>query len=204
MRALHGLSWRPRLGSRLETAEALPAPETFSAIDAALAQRFAPAMASFARKPTFAPEEILMDAIMYEAALDPRAAPAIIIGNRDLRRLRSIVERHAGGVDGAEVERLQAQLSHAIIVPQWHLPSDVVALDSTVVIEDLTAGRRRDVVLVEPEDANAPRGLISVLAPVGIAILGAAEGETVLVEKPQGETSDLRIRTVLPPGHGAA
>jgi regulator of nucleoside diphosphate kinase len=145
-----------------------------------------------------------MDAIMYEAALDPRAAPAIIIGNRDLRRLRSIVERHAGGVDGAEVERLQAQLSHAIIVPQWHLPSDVVALDSTVVIEDLTAGRRRDVVLVEPEDANAPRGLISVLAPVGIAILGAAEGETVLVEKPQGETSDLRIRTVLPPGHGAA
>jgi regulator of nucleoside diphosphate kinase len=145
-----------------------------------------------------------MDAIMYEAALDPRAAPAIIIGNRDLRRLRSIVERHAGGVDGAEVERLQAQLNHAIIVPQWHLPSDVVALDSTVVIEDLTAGRTRDVVLVEPEDANAPRGLISVLAPVGIAILGAAEGETVLVEKPQGETSDLRIRTVAPPRRGAA
>jgi len=145
-----------------------------------------------------------MDAIMHEAALDPRSAPAIIIGNRDLRRLRSIVERHAGGVDAAEVERLQAQLNHAIIVPQSNLPSDVVALNSTVVLEDLTAGRTRDVVLVEPEDANAPRGLVSVLAPVGIAILGAAEGETVLLEKPHGETTELRIRTVLPPGDGAA
>jgi regulator of nucleoside diphosphate kinase len=145
-----------------------------------------------------------MDAIMHEAALDPRAAPAIVIGNRDLRRLRSIVERHAGGVDGTEVERLQAQLDHAIVVPQWHLPSDVVALDSTVVIEDMTAARTRDVVLVEPEEADASRGLISVLAPLGRAILGTAEGETVLVERPQGETSELRIRAVLPPDRGAA
>jgi regulator of nucleoside diphosphate kinase len=89
-------------------------------------------------------------------------------------------------------------------VPQWHLPSDVVALGSTVVIEDLTPGRTRDVVLVEPEEADASRGLISVLAPLGTAILGAAEGETVLVERPQGETSELRIRAVLPPDHGAA
>jgi regulator of nucleoside diphosphate kinase len=145
-----------------------------------------------------------MDAIMHEAALDPRAAPAIVIGNRDLRRLRSIVERHAGGVDGAEAERLQAELNHAIVVPQWHLPSNIVALGSTVVIEDLTAGRTRDVVLVEPEEANASRGLISVLAPLGTALLGAAEGETVVVERPQGETTELRITAVLPPDRGAA
>jgi regulator of nucleoside diphosphate kinase len=145
-----------------------------------------------------------MDAITHEAALDRRAAPAIVIGNRDLRRLRSIVERHAGGVDGAEAERLRAQLNHAIVVPQWHLPSDVVALDSTVVIEDVTAARTRDVVLVEPEEADASRGLISVLAPLGRAILGTAEGETVVVERPQGETSKLRIRAVLPPNRGAA
>jgi regulator of nucleoside diphosphate kinase len=145
-----------------------------------------------------------MDAMMHEAAVTPRAEPAIIVGNRDLRRLRSIVERHAGGLDGVAAERLQAELNHAIVVPQWHLPSDVVALDSTVVIEDLTAGRTRDVVLVEPEDADASRGLISVLAPLGTAILGAAEGETVVVERPQGETSELRIRAVLSPDRGAA
>ena len=82
--------------------------------------------------------------------------------------------------------------------------ANIVALGSTVVIEDLTAGRTRDVVLVEPEEANASRGLISVLAPLGTALLGAAEGETVVVERPQGETTELRITAVLPPDRGAA
>jgi len=139
-----------------------------------------------------------MDAMMREYAVTTHAEPATIVGNRDFRRLRSIVERHAGGVDNVAAERLEAQLSHAIVVPQSHLPADVVAVGSTVVIEDLTAGRIRDVVLVDPEDAAASRGLISVLAPLGMALLGAAESQTVTVERPHGETSEVWIRAVLP------
>jgi regulator of nucleoside diphosphate kinase len=139
-----------------------------------------------------------MDAMMREHAVTTHAEPAIIVGNRDLRRLRSIIERHARGVDSVAAERLEARLNHAIVVPQSHLPADIVVVGSTVVIEDVTAGRTRDVVLVDPEEAAASRGLISVLAPLGTAILGAAEDETVVVERPHGETSEVRIRAVLP------
>ena len=49
---------------------------------------------------------------------DVREVPAIIVGNRDLRSLRSVVERHAGGPAGTFVEQLDAELQPAIVVPR--------------------------------------------------------------------------------------
>jgi regulator of nucleoside diphosphate kinase len=63
---------------------------------------------------------------------DVRDATAIIVGNRDLRTLRVVVERHAGGPAGKFVKQLGAELQRAIVAPQAQLPAEIVGISSRV------------------------------------------------------------------------
>ena len=64
---------------------------------------------------------------------------------------------------------LRAELERAIVVAPGSMPPDVVTMDSVVRYRDMHAGVSREVQIVYPEDADAARGKISVLAPVGAA-----------------------------------
>ncbi|MBL9016266.1 MAG: nucleoside diphosphate kinase regulator [Myxococcales bacterium] len=113
----------------------------------------------------------------------------IIIGSTDQRTLLSLLDLH----DTPATEGLSTELHRAVVVEQAEVPIDVVAMNRAVVYEDCDTLARREVTLVYPKDADADRGHISVLAPIGSALLGLRVGQTISWQVPGGTK---RIRVV--------
>jgi regulator of nucleoside diphosphate kinase len=113
----------------------------------------------------------------------------IIITDTDLQRLLPVLEQN----DTPASDALDTELHRAVIVPQDRVPADVVTMNSEVVYEDLQTHQRRTVRVVYPKDADARSGRISVLAPIGSALLGLRVGQTIEWEVPTGTK---RIRVV--------
>lgn len=129
----------------------------------------------------------------------PTTRPAIVIADRDLRRLDGLLGASvAARRDASHLQELRAELDRAIIVSPEEIPAGVITMDSTVMVEDLTTGMRRQITLVYPADASAELGRISVLAPLGTALLGFREGDEVEWRMPGG-LRHLRIERVWRP-----
>jgi transcription elongation GreA/GreB family factor len=77
--------------------------------------------------------------------------------------------------------------------------SDVVRFRSTVVYHELPAGVIRRVTLVGPRESDASVGRVSVLSPIGKALLGRSKGHVVEVELPMGRTIAVRVADVMGP-----
>lgn len=77
------------------------------------------------------------------------------------------------------------------------LPQDVVTLNSHVVYSDETAGVKRLVTIVYPPDADEDAGKVSVLTPLGIALLGLSVGEAIEWDFPDGSRRTLRVQALL-------
>jgi regulator of nucleoside diphosphate kinase len=129
-------------------------------------------------------------------------AERIYIMDGELERLRDLVDQHAEGRDGRAAERLAAELDRAVVVGAGELPPDVVTVDSRVAFEDARSGARREVVIVYPSAADASSGRISVLAPIGAALIGQRRGDEIEWPLPDGRTAELRILEVAQPAPG--
>jgi regulator of nucleoside diphosphate kinase len=92
---------------------------------------------------------------------------------------------------------LRRELERAIVVSSAAMPPDVATLDSRVRYMDETEGVRRTVSLVYPSQADAAHGKVSVLAPVGTALLGLSEGESIEWDFPDGSRRRLTLEKVL-------
>lgn len=99
----------------------------------------------------------------------------------------------SGASDG--LSALLAELDRAQIVAPTAVPADVVTMNSRVTLVDCESMEKMDVTLVFPADADADSGRVSVLAPVGTAIIGYREGDTIEWPVPSG-VRQLRIETV--------
>ncbi|HVK82749.1 MAG TPA: nucleoside diphosphate kinase regulator [Kofleriaceae bacterium] len=117
--------------------------------------------------------------------------PTIIISNTDRHRLFSLLDLH----DTPASERLSTELHRARVVEQRDVPADVVAMNTEVVYEDCDTSARRTVTVVYPQDADPARGRVSVLAPIGSALLGLRVGQTIAWEVPNGR-KQLRVLEV--------
>jgi len=91
---------------------------------------------------------------------------------------------------------LRAELERAIVVPTDAIPAGVALLYSHVRYTDEHAGTTRWIQIVLPEDADVKQGKVSVLAPVGSALLGLAAGEAIDWTFPTGETRRLWVDEV--------
>jgi regulator of nucleoside diphosphate kinase len=111
-------------------------------------------------------------------------------------RLRALVEQHSEGRDAALAERLGAELDRAVVVER--LPQGVVAPGSRVRFEDERTRTVREAVLVYPSGADASAGRVSVLAPIGAALLGLAAGDAIAWPLPDGREARIRILAVEP------
>ena len=123
-------------------------------------------------------------------------AEHIYIEQPDFQRLRTLVDLHGGGRDGAAAERLDGELDRAIVVDPGEMPSDVVTLQSRVSYVEARTGAVREVVLVEPAAADPAAGRVSVLAPVGAALLGLRRGNAIEWPLPDGRNAKYRILAV--------
>jgi regulator of nucleoside diphosphate kinase len=114
------------------------------------------------------------------------ALDLLIITDTDLRLLR-MLKPH---------DELQQELERAIVVSSEAVPRDVVTMNSRVLYVDETTGERRLVQIVYPEEADAGAGKVSVLAPVGAALLGLSVGQAIEWDFPDGSTRRLRVEDV--------
>lgn len=109
----------------------------------------------------------------------------------------------AGGLpslSGEAGEALGESLDAATVVPAAELPPTVVALQSVVEYVELPEGKVRDVVLVLPAASDVSSGRISVLSPVGRALLGRKVGDVCEVTVPDGSRLSVTIAGVRPGG----
>lgn len=97
-----------------------------------------------------------------------------------------------GGSNRADLTTLKLELARAMVVDPTHVPADVVTMNSKVILQDIDSGEELRYTLVFPKDADIDSGAISVLAPVGTAILGYREGDIVEWNVPSG-TRHLKI-----------
>jgi regulator of nucleoside diphosphate kinase len=115
--------------------------------------------------------------------------PQIYLTQNDADRLLKLVESQPG----KRFEKLESELVRAKVVPRDQIPGDVVTMNSRVVFENETTRERREVTLVYPSSADIDAGKISILVPVGSALLGLRVGQSIDWELPGGEKQRFRI-----------
>lgn len=120
--------------------------------------------------------------------LAPSASPVILL-KTDYEVLNSYV-KNLQGMQVNEKEnyrKLSEELKKASLVEDKDFPKDVVRLDSTVVIKDLTTNRNMTLTIVLPQKADIKQKKVSVLAPVGTALIGFKKGQIVSWDVPSGK-----------------
>ncbi len=110
----------------------------------------------------------------------------IYITEADYERLSKLVEgRLGGGADNAGLAMLEQELDRAEIVQAGDIPKDVITMNSEVRLKDCDSGEELVYRLIFPTQVRG-QNTISVLAPIGTAILGYRVGDTIEWRVPKG------------------
>lgn len=122
--------------------------------------------------------------------------PSIVISSSDLERLETLLDRpqHASAA-GADL--LRQELNRADVRSPQDMPTDVITMNSTARFLNVDSGETREMSLVYPGDADAAAGRVSILAPVGSALLGMAVGQEIDWPGPDGRHLRLRVEEIL-------
>lgn len=122
--------------------------------------------------------------------------PSLLVSEIDAARLDALIENPTWRGHPAAVA-LQEELLRAQVLPVAQMPSDVVRMHSRVECVDAD-GTRRTLTLVYPHEADSASGRVSVLAPVGSALLGLSVGQSIEWPRPDGGTLSLEVAAVEP------
>ncbi|MBV6422615.1 MAG: Regulator of nucleoside diphosphate kinase [Steroidobacteraceae bacterium] len=111
----------------------------------------------------------------------------IVVSESDADRLRALLGAQDDSAhDQAHLEELRAELERAIVRLADEVPPDVITMRARVRVRDLGTGREDEYTLVLPAEADLAARRISVLAPLGTALLGYREGDEVEWRMPGG------------------
>jgi regulator of nucleoside diphosphate kinase len=114
----------------------------------------------------------------------------LILCKSDFDLLKRHVQniRHAATVEGRTAARLAAELEQSNIVEDaQEIPADVIRLYSRVTIDFTEKGQTLHIQLVPPSQANLSQNRISILTPLGMALIGYRQGQTISWEMPAGK-----------------
>lgn len=117
----------------------------------------------------------------------------------DRERLLNLInkEREFGTAKNKDfLKDLEQELNRANIEASELIPADIITMNSKVLLKDLEFGDEITYTLVYPEDADLFEDKISVLAPVGTALLGFREGDVVDWKVPDGIVK-LKVEKIL-------
>ncbi|HWA49321.1 MAG TPA: nucleoside diphosphate kinase regulator [Dongiaceae bacterium] len=122
--------------------------------------------------------------------------PPIVVTRPDYERLSGLADaamRHASTAG----EKLAAELDRARIVEADEIAPDVVTMHARFSFRDEAHGTTRTVSLVYPGEENIDEGRISILTPMGAALLGLSEGQSITLEGRDGASRSLTILKLL-------
>lgn len=126
------------------------------------------------------------------------AKRTIVISAGDFQRLREFLQlaQRDYPVWDKYLEDLSNELRRARVVPEHKVPADAITMNSLVRLYDLDLEESEEYTLVFPEDADVSMNRISILAPIGTAILGYRIGDIVEWRVPAG-LRRLRVEAVM-------
>ena len=110
--------------------------------------------------------------------------PPLLLSRLDVERIEALLEQPAH--HGLDTAALQAELNRAHVVEPAQMPADVITMNSTARFRDETSGDERELTLVYPRDADGSPDKVSILAPVGSALLGMRIGDEIEWPAPGG------------------
>ena len=121
--------------------------------------------------------------------------PSIVVSTRDMARLEALLDSPALSRHPAAVALAQ-ELERAQVLPPEEIPEGIVTMHSRVDCEDELHNEKHSLTLVYPHEAEFDKGRVSVLAPVGSALLGLSVGQTIDWTAPGGRQLRLRVTAV--------
>lgn len=86
-----------------------------------------------------------------------------------------------------DAEELEMEIKKAKVVDRRELPTDVVRLNSTVTVKEEKENRIIELTLVTPEKANIKQRFVSIMSPIGTALIGFRKGQQVKWKVPAGK-----------------
>lgn len=111
----------------------------------------------------------------------------IVISEQNARVLRGLLRTRNGAAhDQEHLDDLRVELDRAIVLDPSELSPTVVTMHATVRVRDLDTGLSQELTLVNPSEADVSAGRISVLAPLGTALIGYRQGDVVERVMPGG------------------
>lgn len=113
----------------------------------------------------------------------------IYLTQTDAGKIRELLREsaNAGYRGSLYIKQLEGELNRAVIVEEKDFPQDAISMNSSVVLLDLDANEQMELTLVFPDQADVSRGRISVLAPIGAAMVGYRAGDTFEWNTPEGK-----------------
>lgn len=118
--------------------------------------------------------------------------PRIVISSLDAERLERLLDSLPKNAFPGRAD-LESELERAEVVDPKEMPPDVVTMNSTVRFMIESSSEEFSLTLVYPKDVDAKGGTISVLAPVGSALLGLSQGDRIEWPGPGGKLLKVRI-----------
>jgi regulator of nucleoside diphosphate kinase len=116
---------------------------------------------------------------------------AITVSRIDIDRIEALLDR-LPPAEAARLQPLRAELDRADVVEPAAMPANIVTMNSTVTFEDESNGSQMTLTLAYPNAAGKP-GTVSILAPVGSALLGLAQGQMIDWPMPDGRKRRLKV-----------
>ncbi|CAO3440715.1 nucleoside diphosphate kinase regulator [Azospirillum endophyticum] len=127
--------------------------------------------------------------------------PPIVLTATDHDRLSGLVETVADGAPDV-YDYLSTELTRAVVVGAGKIAPTVVTMGARVTFRDERTRQERTVTLVYPQEADIAAGQVSVLTPIGAALIGVAEGQSITWYTRQGEAKTLTVLQVAHPLQG--
>ena len=124
--------------------------------------------------------------------------PPIKIRQSDSQRLAQLAEAAAETAPDT-ADFLAGEIERATVIPDTMSLAGVVGMESEVVFRDDATGLQKQVKLVYPKSADIEEGRISVLTPIGAALIGLSAGQAISFETPSGELRSLTVMEVREP-----
>ncbi|ERM02666.1 nucleoside diphosphate kinase regulator [Brucella intermedia 229E] len=124
-----------------------------------------------------------------------RKKPNIVVSEIDYERLMGGLATNVSERLEEIAEELMAELDRAKVVPAKRLPQDVIHMGSTVEFRS-NDGQQRRVALVYPGEADIAQGKISILTPIGTALIGLAPGQSISWTARDGKQHELNVLSV--------
>lgn len=122
----------------------------------------------------------------------------IYISRDDYSKLRLLIATALHSNASAALAKLRDELDRAAVIDPAAFPANVVTMNSTVEFEDLGTSEIEEYTITFPENADIERSRISILAPIGTALIGCRVGDIVKWSTPGG-VRQLKVRRVTAP-----